>query len=435
MQMPRPRCSAGGGGAGGGRRRQHPCAGRGAARHRARAGRGGRARPARPAAVRGARGRAPGAAGARAGARAAARPQPAGRPAGARRAGALPAAAPACSSLRMPARPPLQQAGGARCVGVGSAPPAYGPDPCPQRLQDAVGTHRVAAASIAAQLVGNNGAKLDRALAALGVVPAAMALALARPACNALHCACLRLLRRAACTCLPWTSRRPSRRPFTCLPGPVSAANAARGYWQLWRRTRWRPGLRGVARRGAPCTLVSDVSHGQAPQGIELQRPGRAAGRPPSRPCRSPGRLLWRRVFARQTRATLTLVLTLNLRLPGRAAGRACTAPAPRCGCRWWSPPAAYPSRPRQRPAPPPAPRRPARARRRRVRARRARAGALRPRRRGRSARRGARRCRCRPPLAATWYLPHPTGAALPPGPPCHADPTGAATRSALPKG
>ncbi len=155
----------------------------------------------------------------------------------------------------MPARPPLQQACGARCVGVGGARPAYGPDTCPQRLQDAVGTHRVAAASIAAQLVGNNGAKLDRALAALGVVPAAMALALARPACNALHCACLRLLRRAACTCLPWTSCRPSRRPFTCLPGLVSAANAATGQWQLWRRTRSGPAC-GVLNAAALCARL-----------------------------------------------------------------------------------------------------------------------------------------------------------------------------------
>ncbi len=62
-------------------------------------------------------------------------------------------------------------------------------------VQDAVGTHRVAAADVAAQLVGVNGAKLDRQLAALGVVPAVAALALARPACNALQCTCLRLLR------------------------------------------------------------------------------------------------------------------------------------------------------------------------------------------------------------------------------------------------
>ncbi|KAK9838151.1 hypothetical protein WJX81_004525 [Elliptochloris bilobata] len=62
-------------------------------------------------------------------------------------------------------------------------------------LQDAVGTHRVAAADAVSQLVGVNGAKLDRQIAALGIVPAVAALALARPACNALHCACLRLLR------------------------------------------------------------------------------------------------------------------------------------------------------------------------------------------------------------------------------------------------
>ena len=58
-----------------------------------------------------------------------------------------------------------------------------------------MGTHRVAAADVAAQLVGMNGAKLDRQIAALGIVPAVTALALARPACNALHCTCLRLLR------------------------------------------------------------------------------------------------------------------------------------------------------------------------------------------------------------------------------------------------
>ena len=50
---------------------------------------------------------------------------------------------------------------------------------------------------MAAQLVSVNGAKLDRQVAQLGVVPAVAALALARPACNALHCACLRLLRHA----------------------------------------------------------------------------------------------------------------------------------------------------------------------------------------------------------------------------------------------
>jgi len=97
------------------------------------------------------------------------------------------------------------------CAVWGSAAPCWhDPNPDSQRLQDAVGTHRVAAASIAAQLVGNNGAKLDRAVAALGVVPAAMALALARPACNALHCACLRLLRRAA------SGGRPAGRAPAC---------------------------------------------------------------------------------------------------------------------------------------------------------------------------------------------------------------------------
>ena len=101
----------------------------------------------------------------------------------------------------------------------------------PAAAVPAVGTHRAAAAELMAQLLRAQCPAVAAAVAASGLLPAAAALAAARPNCSALQCAVLRCLRAAlspqcgAVTAL-WA---PLLRPAAAAAGPAEACSGAGG--------------------------------------------------------------------------------------------------------------------------------------------------------------------------------------------------------------